>query len=80
MHHCLCSATSRNLLPYLPVVEVLPNILGNYDDQVVYVVVFIRRDSWTEIKGQYRFYRGICLRYRLCGGNMWSKKITSHDI
>lgn len=35
---------------YLPVVKVLPHILGNNHHQVINVVVFIRRDTCTEIK------------------------------
>lgn len=35
---------------YLPVVKVLPHILGNNHHQVINVVVFIRRDACTEIK------------------------------
>lgn len=35
---------------YLPVVKVLPHILGHDHNQVIYVVVFIRRDPCTKIK------------------------------
>lgn len=46
------------LFNHLPVVKVFPHVLRNYHNQIVDVVVFIRRDPWEEIKYIYHVCTG----------------------
>lgn len=36
--------------PYSPVVEIFPHVLGQNHNQVINVMVFIRRDPWRKGK------------------------------